>query len=432
MRHVVCLILGGGKGTRLLPLTEVRSKPAVPVGGKYRLIDVPISNCINSGINKMYVLTQFNSVSLHRHIRQTYNFDLFHNGYVEILAAQQTLNDVNWYQGTADAVRKQLHVLKEHGNRYVLILSGDQLYRMDFRRMLATHVNNKAGVTISTVPVTADAARGFGIMQLDSTGRVNGFVEKPKDEASLDKVRTPAEWINQQGIEANGREYLASMGIYLWDRDLLVDLLESTDYEDFGRDIFPMAIKHHHVQTHLFDGYWEDIGTIKAFFDANLALADTNPPFRFADRLSPIFTRPRFLPSTRMESCTIRQSLVADGCTIGEGASVDRCVLGMRTHLGSNVTLKNVVMMGADFYPENDSFATRSLNGPVWGIGDNAYIDGALLDKNVCVGRNARIVASEAPSPNCDCDEVYMRDGIAVVRKNARIPDNWSFANRSQ
>lgn len=428
MRHVVCLILGGGKGTRLLPLTEYRSKPAVPLGGKYRLIDVPISNCINSDISRMYVLTQFNSVSLHRHIRQTYNFDLFHNGYVEILAAQQTPDKSDWYQGTADAVRKQVRFLKEYGIKYVLILSGDQLYRMDFRHMLTTHINSKAGVTISTVPVYAEAARSFGIMQLDDTGRVTGFVEKPRDDQALAKVRTPAEWIDKQGISSNGREYLASMGIYLWDRDLLVDLLESTTHQDFGGDIFPMAIRHHHVQTHLFDGYWEDIGTTRAFFDANLALTDPNPPFRFADRLAPIFTRPRFLPSTRMASCSVSQSLIADGCQIGEGASIDRVVLGMRTHVGRGVTLKNTVVMGADFYPSTDE-ALVSVGGmsPVWGIGDGAYIDGALLDKNVCIGRNARIVASEAPSMDCDFDDVVVRDGVAVVRKNARVPDNWCF-----
>ena len=428
MRHVVCLILGGGKGTRLLPLTEFRSKPAVPLGGKYRLIDVPISNCINSDINRMYVLTQFNSVSLHRHIRQTYNFDLFHNGYVEILAAQQTPGESDWYQGTADAVRKQVRFLKEYGIKYVLILSGDQLYRMDFRHMLATHINNKAGVTISTVPVYEDAARSFGIMQLNDTGRVTGFVEKPKDAQALAKVRTPADWIEKQGIAANGREYLASMGIYLWDRDLLVDLLESTTHQDFGGDIFPIAIRHHHVQTHLFDGYWEDIGTIKAFYDANLALTEANPPFRFADRRAPIFTRPRFLPSTRMASCTIRQSLIADGCQVGDGATIDRVVLGMRTHVGRNVTLKNTVVMGADFYPSTDE-ALISANGlaPVWGIGDGAFIEGAMLDKNVCIGRNARIVASEAPPHDCDFGDILVRDGIAVVRKNARIPDNWCF-----
>lgn len=428
MRHVVCLILGGGKGTRLLPLTEYRSKPAVPLGGKYRLIDVPISNCINSDISRMYVLTQFNSVSLHRHIRQTYNFDLFHNGYVEILAAQQTPGESDWYQGTADAVRKQVRFLKEYGIKYVLILSGDQLYRMDFRHMLSTHVASKAGVTISTVPVHKEAARSFGIMQLNETGRVTGFVEKPKDDKALAKVRTPAEWIEKQGISADGREYLASMGIYLWDRDLLVDLLESTTHQDFGGDIFPMAIRHHHVQTHLFDGYWEDIGTIKAFFDANLALTEENPPFRFSDRRAPIFTRPRFLPSTRMASCSIRQSLIADGCQIGDNTTIDRAVLGMRSHVGSNVTLRNAVVMGADFYPStDDSLSSPDITRPVWGIGDGAYIDGALLDKNVCIGRNARIVASEAPPHDADYDEVVIRDGIAVVRKNARVPDNWCF-----
>jgi len=431
MRHVVCLILGGGKGTRLLPLTEYRSKPAVPLGGKYRLIDVPISNCINSDINRMYVLTQFNSVSLHRHIRQTYNFDLFHNGFVEILAAQQTLGESNWYQGTADAVRKQVRFLKEYGIKYVLILSGDQLYRMDFRQMLATHINSRAGVTISTVPVDREAARAFGIMQLDDTGRVTGFVEKPKDDQALAKVRTPAEWIDQQGIEANGREYLASMGIYLWDRDLLVDLLESTDHEDFGRDIFPMAIRQHHVQTHLFDGYWEDIGTIKAFFDANLALTESIPPFQFSDRRAPIFTRPRFLPSTRMGSCTVRQSLIADGCQIGEGAHIERCVLGMRSHVGRNVTIRNAVVMGADFYPSTeDTLVAATGLATVWGIGDGAVIEGALLDKNVCIGRHARIVASEAPDGDCDFEHVVVRDGIAVVKKGARVPDHWTFPKK--
>ncbi len=433
MRHVVCLILGGGKGTRLLPLTEYRSKPAVPLGGKYRLIDVPISNCINSDINRMYVLTQFNSVSLHRHIRQTYNFDLFHNGFVEILAAQQTLGESNWYQGTADAVRKQVRFLKEYGIKYVLILSGDQLYRMDFRHMLTTHIRSGAGVTIATVPVDARAARAFGIMQLDQGGRVTGFVEKPRDDLALAKVRTPAEWIDQQGIVANGREYLASMGIYLWDRDLLVELLESTSHEDFGRDIFPMAIRHHHVQTHLFDGYWEDIGTIRAFFDANLALTDPNPPFRFSDRRAPVFTRPRFLPSTRMASCHVRQSLIADGCMIGDGASIERCVLGMRTHVGRNVSIRNAVVMGADFYPTTDDFlASSDAAPPVWGIGDGARIDGALLDKNVCIGRNARIIAAEAPRHDCDFEQVVIRDGIAVVRKGAHVPDNWSFATARQ
>jgi glucose-1-phosphate adenylyltransferase len=430
MDTALCLILGGGKGTRLLPLTEYRSKPAVPLAGKYRLIDVPISNCINSDINKIYVLTQFNSVSLHRHIRQTYNFDLFHTGFVEILAAQQTLDGANWYQGTADAVRKQVRLIRETNAKYVLILSGDQLYRMDFRTMIRTHEAANADVTISTVPVTRSQASGFGIMQLDDSGKVTGFVEKPKDDAALDSVRTPASWIEQRGIPARGREYLASMGIYLFNRQLLVDLLESTTHEDFGRDIFPMAIRSHRVQTHLFDSYWEDIGTIRAFYDANLALTDANPPFHFADRHAPIFTRPRFLPSTRMGSCTVRESLIADGCFIGSATVLEKCVVGMRTHVGRNVTVKNSVIMGADYYPDNNNDRSVSEHSaPVWGIGDGAYIDGALLDKNVCIGRNARIVASEAPSPNCDVPGVpiVVRDGIVVVRKDGNVPDNWHF-----
>jgi glucose-1-phosphate adenylyltransferase len=428
MRHVVSLILGGGKGTRLMPLTEFRSKPAVPLAAKYRLIDVPISNCINSGVNQMYVLTQFNSVSLHRHIRQTYNFDLFHNGFVEILAAQQTPGETKWYQGTADAVRKQVRFLKEYGVKYVLILSGDQLYRMDFRDMLTTHINNNADVTISTIPVDEDAARGFGIMQLDETGKVTGFVEKPQTEEALTKVRTPASWIESKGVPARGREYLASMGIYLFDRDLLVDLLESTSHDDFGRDIFPMAISQHRVQTHLFNSYWEDIGTIKAFYDANLALTDDMPPFSFSDRRAPIFTRPRFLPSTRMDGATISRSLIADGCQIDTGAVIERSIIGMRTRIGNGVTLKNSVLFGADFYPADDDrvFASSGPR-PVWGIGDGAFIDGALLDKNVCIGRNVRIVASEAPNGDGDYGDVEVRDGVVVVKKGARLPDGWTF-----
>ncbi len=422
MRHVISLILGGGKGTRLLPLTQYRSKPAVPIGGKYRLIDVPISNCLHSEVNRIYVLTQFNSVSLHRHIRQTYNFDLFRKAFVEILAAQQTPGETDWYQGTADAVRKQLRFLQEPGIRYVLILSGDQLYHMDYRDMLATHLRANADVTIATIPVTAEAARGFGIMQLNDAGRVTAFVEKPKDDASLQRARTPAEWIDAHGIASNGREYLASMGIYLFNRDLLVHLLETTTHDDFGGDIFPIAIRDHHVQTHLFDGYWEDIGTIKAFYDANLALAGTDPPFVFGDQKFPVFTRPRFLPSSRVDDCVVKRSLIADGCTLCPGSLIDNCVLGVRTHVGRDSTLRNCVIMGADYF----SSGQRGELTPV-GIGEGVSIDGALVDKNVLIGRNARIIASEAPNGDGDYDDVAVRDGIAVVRKNAVIPEGWSF-----
>lgn len=426
MNHVISLILGGGKGTRLLPLTEYRSKPAVPIGGKYRLIDVPISNCIHSDVNRIYVLTQFNSVSLHRHIRQTYNFDLYSKRFVEILAAQQTPDQgTDWYQGTADAVRKQIRLLKEPSLRYVIILSGDQLYRMDYREMLNTHIMKGADVTIATIPVGEEDARGFGIMQLDEGGRVTDFEEKPETEDKLASVRTPASWIDQQGIKSDGREYLASMGIYLFNRDLLVDLLESTDHSDFGKHIFPMAIEKHHVQTHLFDDYWEDIGTIKAFFDANLALADSSPVFKFADHKHPIYTRPRFLPSSRFDNCSVNRSLIADGCTIGEGTVIENSVIGVRTQIGSNVTIRNSVIMGADYYLNDLSDPSGAM-----GIDGGVVIDGALVDKNVHIGAGSRIVASEAVDGDGIYDEVHMNDGIAVVRKQAHVPAGWSFVGK--
>lgn len=429
MKDTISLILGGGKGTRLLPLTQYRSKPAVPIGGKYRLIDVPISNCIHSGLSRIYVLTQFNSLSLHRHIRQTYNFDLFSSGFVEILAAQQTPGDgTDWYQGTADAVRKQMRFLKQPGLKNVLILSGDQLYRMNYQDMLDTHKRTKADVTIATLPVNEEDARGFGIMQLDDSGKITDFVEKPGTTEALQKVKTPSSWIDSKGIESKGREYLASMGIYLFDRDLLVDLLEASDDEDFGKHIFPMAINQHHVQTHLFDGYWEDIGTIKAFYDANLSLADIKPEFTFGHATNPIFTRPRFLPSTRIEHCDTQHCLIADGCIVGSGTKILDSVIGVRTQIGSNVTISKCVLMGADFYPELDCDDPQLP----FGIEDNVTLDGALVDKNVRIGKGARIVASEAPSgmADADYDHVAMRDGIAVVKKESRIPEGWSLKDQ--
>ena len=280
MRNVVTLVLGGGQGTRLYPLTKFRSKPAVPVAGKYRLIDIPLSNCINSGLNRCYVLTQFNSVSLHRHIRATYTFDPFDGGFVEVLAAQQTLDNTNWYQGTADAVRQNLRYVEQPGVEYVLILSGDQLYRMNFQDMILTHIESGADVTISAVPVHGSDAAGLGIMRLDSSGRVVGFLEKPKTEEELNIVRTDPAWIDAQGVASGGRDCLANMGIYLFNRNALVDVLRKTDYRDFGKEVFPASIRSRLVQVHLFDGYWEDIGTIKSFFQANLALTRKNCALR--------------------------------------------------------------------------------------------------------------------------------------------------------
>lgn len=425
---VIALVLGGGRGTRLYPLTQVRSKPAVPVAGKYRLIDIPLSNCINSGLNRIYVLTQFNSVSLHRHIRSTYTFDPFDNGFVEILAAQQTNADNTWYQGTADAVRKNLRVLQQPGIKHVLILSGDQLYRMNFQEMLKSHEDAKADVTIAAVPVASKDASGLGIMRLDDTGRVQGFLEKPQTEEELSHIRTDPAWIDAHGVESRGRDCLASMGIYLFNRDVLVDLLEKTAYEDFGREIFPTSIRTHRVQVHLFDGYWEDIGTIKSFYEANLDLANRQPPFDLISPEAPLFSRARFLPPTRVDGATISGSLIADGCIIEEGAVVENCVIGLRCRIGKNVVIRNSIIMGADFYQTTGEFDHDSNNGtPPLGIGEGSYVERAIIDKNCRIGRRVRIVNDENVQDSDETPCGMIRDGIIVIPKNAVLPDDWSM-----
>lgn len=421
MKNVVGLILGGGKGSRLFPLTEKRSKPAVPLGAKYRLIDIPISNCINSGISRIYLLTQFNSVSLHRHIRQTFTFDSFHGGFVEILAAQQTHAGEDWYQGTADAVRKNLRCIQEPDIDYVMILSGDQLYRMDYDKMLETHIESGADVSIATLPVDREAARGFGIMRISDTGRVEGFLEKPQTDEEMDMVRTAPEWMEERGIESRGRDCLASMGIYLFNRDTLVELLEQSDYEDFGKEVFPMAIRARHVQAHLFDGYWEDIGTIKSFYEANLALAQPNPPFDFNVASQPIYTRARFLPPSQIENATIQRTLVADGCFIDEGAVIENSVIGLRGRIGKGAVIRNSIIMGHDFYED-----TSGEEIPL-GIGEGAVIDRAIIDKNCRVGKNVKIVGSDELDGPIDGSEITVRDGIAVLPKSASVEDGWQM-----
>lgn len=423
MQNVITLVLGGGRGTRLYPLTKYRSKPAVPLAAKYRLIDIPLSNCINSGLNRIYVLTQFLSVSLHRHIRQTYRFDAFNDGFVELLAAQQTAEvGTDWYQGTADAVRKNLRYIEQPGIEQVLILSGDQLYRMDYREMLATHRANHADVTIGALPVSREQAHGLGIMRVSDEGRVVGFLEKPQTEAEIQMVRTDPAWIDRQGFRSGGRDCLASMGIYVFNRDFLVDVLRKTPYHDFGREVFPAAFRARHVQAHLFDGYWEDIGTIKAFFDANLSLAQPNPPFDFQVPNAPIYSRARFLPPSIISGATIRHSLVADGCSIGRGAVIENSIVGLRCVIGENVTIRNSVLMGADHY---DNELPREPI-PI-GIGEGSYIDGAILDKSCRVGRNTRIVNEAGIVDGEDRDDCVIRDGIPIVVKNATLPDGWKL-----
>jgi len=430
MKNVVAVVLGGGRGTRLLPLTAYRAKPAVPLAGKYRLIDIPISNCINSGINQIYVLTQFQSVSLHRHIRSTYRFDNFSGGFVEILAAQQTMdqpdNGQDWYQGTADAVRKNLRYLAQSDIEYVVILSGDQLYRMDFREMLATHQSSGADVTIAAKLVDRCEAGSFGIMRIDAKGRVVGFLEKPRSDQELNDVAMDPAWLWTRGIASRGGECLASMGIYLYNRDTLVAALEKTNYRDFGKDVFPATMRSRNVQLHVFDGYWEDIGTIRAFYDANLQLAQPNPPFELASATSPIYTRARSLPPTRAENVTLRQSLMADGCVIGAGTRIENSVVGLRCRIGRNVTIRNSVIMGADFYETPEQLAAdRNEGRPPIGIGDGAVVEIAIVDKNCHVGAGAQVIGDPQQLERIGGENWEMLDGIMVVPKNAVLPDGW-------
>jgi glucose-1-phosphate adenylyltransferase len=424
MESVLSLILGGGRGTRLYPLTKLRSKPAVPIAGKYRLIDIPISNCINSGLNRVYILTQFLSVSLHRHIANTYKFDPFGGGFVEVLAAQQTNDSFDWYQGTADAVRQQIRYVEEDTAREILVLSGDQLYRMDFRQLVNTHRDAQADVTIAVLPVSKEQASNFGIMRLDDNGRVIGFLEKPQTEEQLQSMSMPLEWIEARGIAAQGRQYLASMGIYLFNRSTLTELLNAPPLAtDFGKEIFPRSMRTHHVQAHLFDGYWEDLGTVKSYHEANLALATDNPPFDFHSPDGVIFTRMRFLPASRITEATVKQCLISDGCVIQPGASISHSVVGVRSRIGRNVALRDSVVIGADEYEtETERAANARRRVPSLGVGEGSVIERAILDKDCRVGRDVRIV-NRQKTVNGEGDNYVIRDGIVVIPRGAVVPD---------
>ncbi|MHB0960908.1 MAG: glucose-1-phosphate adenylyltransferase [Pirellulaceae bacterium] len=426
MKNVTTLVLGGGRGSRLYPLTKVRAKPAVPLAAKYRLIDIPLSNCINSGLNHVYVLTQFLSVSLHRHIRLTYRFDNFSGGFVELLAAQQTADEgTDWYQGTADAVRKNIRYMEQPGIEYVLILSGDQLYRMDYRDMLQTHQQSGAQVTIGAIPVTRKAAGAFGIMRIDDTGRVCGFLEKPQTDAEIDMVRLDPAWIDKQGIASGGRECLASMGIYVFNRDFLLEVLRKTTYQDFGKEVFPAAFRSRHVQVHLFDGYWEDIGTIRAFYDANLGLTQPDPPFQLTSPTAPVYSRARYLPPSLMQGAQIKGSLIADGCRIGKGAVIENSVIGLRCIIGENVTIRNSIVMGADLYEQQDVQRPCGPDHPVLGIGSGSVIEGAIVDKNCRIGSDVRVINEQGIENGEDNPDCVIRDGIPVVVKSAELKDGW-------
>ena len=411
---VLCLILGGGRGTRLWPLTQSRAKPAVPIGGKYRLIDICVSNSLNSGLHRIAVLTQFNSVSLNRHIAQTYHFDYFHPGWVQILAAEQTASISDWYQGTADAVRKHVGDIRASEAKTVLILAGDQLYRMDYGALLAHHRRRRADITVAIKPVPRREVHRFGILRQSPEGRLTAFVEKPQREAQLTDL---------SDAEDPERRFLASMGIYVFRTDVLIELLDS-EHVDFGSDVLPAALSRYRVFGYRFEGYWEDIGTIRSFYEANLALAQPAPPFAFHHPLQPIYTRPRFLPGSRIYDVKLDRVLLAEGCLI-EQADIRNALIGHRSVIEAEVTLRDTIVMGADDYEPRST--RRPPGGVPIGIGRGSIIERAIIDKNARIGRGVRL-GPFPPGTDRDDDHCTVRDGIVVVPKNALIPPDTVIA----
>ncbi len=418
----IAVILGGGAGTRLSPLTADRSKPAVPIAGKYRLVDIPISNCMNADIWRMFVLTQYNSASLNKHIKNTYHFSSFSKAFVDIMAAEQTPDNNTWFQGTADAVRQILHHLEEYDFKYVLILSGDQLYQMDFKLMLKNHIEKKADISIATIPVGSREAPEFGILKVDEQGLISSFVEKPKKE-------TLHEWTSNTGgeMQKEGRNYLASMGIYIFNRELLFSLLRKDMKEatDFGKEIIPQNVGKKTIASYQFEGYWTDIGNIYSFYEANLALTDDVPKFNLFDHENIIYTRSRMLPPTKIHGTTLEKTVMADGCVI-HASRIEQSVIGIRTRIGKATTISKTYIMGSDFYETLDEMnRVRFEKGiPPIGIGEHCYITGAIIDKNCRIGNDVKIIGN-ANLPNKEHELYVIKDGIIVVRKGAVIPDGY-------
>jgi glucose-1-phosphate adenylyltransferase len=417
---VLCVILGGGQGSRLFPLTKDRAKPAVPLAGKYRIVDIPISNCINSGYRRIYVLTQFNSTSLHGHISRTYKFDHFSTGFVEILAAQQTTNTTSWYEGTADAVRKNMVHFLNHDFDQLLILSGDQLYRMDLQDVIEQHCAAGAEITVATLPVRAAETPALGIMQIDTTGRVTRFLEKPKDPALLEPFKMPPDILAKVGLKTESELYLASMGIYVFNRKVIAELLDNP-LSDFGKHIIPHAINTHRVFSYVYQGYWEDIGTIRNYFEANLDLVSELPRFNFFDMSAPIFSRPRYLPGSKINGAQIDHAVISDGCIINR-ASINRSIVGLRTLVGSGTELNRVIIIGSDYYESHESVEKNEREGrPRIGIGEHCKIENAIIDKNARIGNNVTISPAGKPE-NVDHERYFIRDGIVIIPKDGVIP----------
>lgn len=414
--NVLAIILGGGQGSRLHPLTEERSKPAVPIAGKYRLVDIPISNCINSDIKRMFVLTQFNSASLNRHIKNTYHFSFFSSAFVDVLAAEQTPENKGWFQGTADAVRQSMHHFVRHDFDYVLILSGDQLYQMDYDAMIKEHKKSKAKISIATIPVNAKDATSFGILKSDDKNVITSFIEKP--DASL-----LPDWTSDvsEDMKSQGRNYLASMGIYIFNRDLLIELMNDESTIDFGKEIIPQNIDKHKTLSYQYEGYWTDIGNIDSFFEANIGLTADIPNFDLYDKSKRIYTRARMLPTTKVSGTTLNKTVVAEGCIIS-AAKIEQSVIGIRSRIGDESTVINTYMMGSDYYQTLDDVNNPKVN--TLGIGPRSFIKNAILDKNCCIGMDVRINGGPHLE-DTETDTYAVKDGIVVIKKGAVIPNGF-------
>jgi len=421
MRDVLALILGGGQGTRLFPLTHQRSKPAVPIGSKYRLIDVPVSNCLHVDLRRIFVLTQFNSASLNRHIAQAYRLDVFSEGFVDILAAEQTPENNNWFQGTADAVRRAMRHFAEYDAQYYLILAGDHLYRMNFAEMLQAHRDTGAEITIAAQPVTPAEAPEMGIFHFDRDGQIVGFEEKPKaDRVSQIGSSLPADARFMRPIA--GKPFVASMGIYVFSRQTLLDILEQHPYVDFGKEIIPASLGTHRVRPYLFEGYWADVGTIGSFYEANLALTRPDSPFRFYDPVRPIYTRARFLPGARFDGCTLHHSVVAEGSFL-DPCTITESIVGIRTRINRDAKISRSVLLGADYYDTATTTRGPRARGerPPLGIGRGAVLDRVIVDKNARIGEGVRLT-NERGVEHADGDGYHIRNGIVIVPKNATVP----------
>lgn len=418
MRKVVAIVMGGGRGARLYPLTKVRAKPAVPLCGRYRLIDIPLSNCINSGIDRIFVLTQFNSHSLNRHIVNTYKFDDFSQGYVTILAAEQTNETRDWFQGTADAVRKHLLHVRSHESENYLILSGDQLYRMDYRRLMATHLRKDADITVAALPVNRQAAVGFGIMKVQKNGRIREFVEKPKDVKLLDGLETPQEVFGDFKLESKGKPYLASMGIYVFKAEVLERLLiENPEWIDFGKELIPGSLRSQKVFAHMFSGFWEDIGTVRSYFDVSMAITSPDPPFEFHDPDKPIYTHARALPGAKILDAHVKNAIICAGARIQQATLVN-AIIGIRGIVHPKAHIEESIVLGADYF-ENETMLRRPI--PI-GVGRNTHIKHAIIDHNARIGERVTIRGSSGLK-DAEGDGFTIRDGIVVVHKDAVIPD---------